>query len=214
MELISSMICMTRNIGIHGNLFGGEILSWIDSAAAAYATEKCYTPHVVTGTMEEVVFKSPVKVGEIIKIYGEIISIGNKSIKIKIEARNFSPYTHEENTVCCTFVTFVRIDPTTGKSIPISKHVKLRFENSRDTIEVGDHVKIDAILASNFGWDDEVEGVVVDIIRGRTDYPIVVKFDGFGDDHREFFKKEELINLTKKKKKKSKKISEANLFSS
>jgi acyl-CoA thioesterase YciA len=141
---------MTKNIGINGNLFGGEILSWIDQAAASYATEKCYTPHVVTGTMEKVVFNSPVKVGEIIKLYGEILSIGNKSITLRIEARNFSPYTHEENTVCCTDMTFVRIDPTTGKSIPISKHVKLRFENSRDIIEVGDHVKIDAILASNF----------------------------------------------------------------
>lgn len=201
---------MTRDIGIHGNLFGGEILSWIDSAAAAYATEKCYTPHVVTGTMEQVVFKSPVKVGEIIKIYGEIISIGNKSIKIKIEARNFSPYTHEENTVCCTFVTFVRIDPTTSKSIPISKHVKFRFENSRDPIEVGDHVKIDAILASKFGWDDEIEGEVVEIIEGRLDYPIVVKLDGFAD-RKEFFKKEELINLTKKRKKKSKKLLETGI---
>lgn len=201
---------MTKNIGIHGNLFGGEILSWIDSAAAAYATEKCYTPHVVTGTMEQVVFKSPVKVGEIIKIYGEIISIGNKSIKIKIEARNFSPYTHEENMVCCTFVTFVRIDPTTGKSIPISKHVKFRFENSRDQIEIGDHVKVDAILASKFGYDDEIEGEVIEIIEGRLDYPIVVRLDGFAD-RKEFFKKEELINLTKKKKKKSKKLLETGL---
>lgn len=207
MELISSHICMTKNIGINGNLFGGEILSWIDQAAAAYATEKCYTPHVVTGTMEKVVFNSPVKVGEIIKLYGEIISIGNKSLTIKIEARNFSPYTHEEHTVCCTDVVFVRIDPTTGKSIPISKHVKLRFENSRDAIEIGDHVKIDAILASKFGWDDEIEGEVVDIIEGRIDYPIVVKLDGISK--KEFFKKEELINLTKRKKRKSKKIAEA-----
>lgn len=209
MELISSHICMTKNIGINGNLFGGEILSWIDQAAASYATEKCYTPHVVTGTMEQVVFKSPVKVGEIIKLYGEIISIGNKSITIKIEARNFSPYTHEENIVCCTNITFVRIDPTTSKSIPISKHVKFRFENSRDKVEIGDHVKIDAILASKFGWDDEIEGEVVDIIEGRIDYPIVVKLDGF-IDKKEYFKKEELINLTKKKKKKNKKLAEAN----
>lgn len=209
MELISSHICMTKNIGINGNLFGGEILSWIDLAAASYATEKCYTPHMVTGTMEQVVFKSPVKVGEIIKLYGEILSIGNKSITIKIEARNFSPYTHEENIVCCTNVTFVRIDPTTSKSIPISKHVKFRFENSRDVIEIGDHVKIDAILSSKFGWDDEIEGEVIEIIDGRIDYPIVVKLDGF-NDKKEFFKKEELINLTKKKKRKIKKIAEAN----
>ena len=202
MELISSHICMTKNIGINGNLFGGEILSWIDQAAAAFATEKCYTPHVVTGTMEQVVFKSPVKVGEIIKLYGEIINIGNKSITLKIEARNFSPYTHEEQTVCCTDMTFVRIDPTSGKSIPISKHVKLRFESSREKLEINDRVKMDVTIASKLGFDDEVEGTVVGILEGRTDLPIVVRLDDV--DHVEYFRRDELINLTKKQKRKPK----------
>lgn len=202
MELISSHICMTKNIGINGNLFGGEILSWIDQAAASFATEKCYTPHVVTGTMEQVVFKSPVKVGEIIKLYGEILTIGNKSITLRIEARNFSPYTHEENTVCCTDMTFVRIDPTTSKSIPISKHVKLRFENSREKIEINDRVKMDVTIASKLGFDDEVEGTVVNILSGRSDLPIVVQLDEC--DHLEYFKRDELINLTKKKNRKPK----------
>lgn len=197
---------MTKNIGINGNLFGGEILSWIDQAAASFATEKCYTPHVVTGTMEKVVFKSPVKVGEIIKLYGEILKIGHKSITLRIEARNFSPYTHEENLVCCTDMTFVRIDPTTGKSIPISKHVKLRFENSREKIEVNDRVKMDVTIATKLGFDDEVEGTVVDIISGRSDLPIVVQLDDC--DHLEYFRRDELINLTKKKNKKAKKASQ------
>lgn len=205
MELISSHICMTKNIGINGNLFGGEILSWIDQAAAAFATEKCYTPHVVTGTMDQVVFKSPVKVGEIIKLYGEILNIGNKSISIRVEARNFSPYTHEESIVCCTDIKFVRIDPTSGKSIPISKYVKLRFQNSRDKIEINDRVKIDVTIAYKLGYniDDEMEGTVVDILGGRSDLPIVVKLDEC--DYLEYFRRDELINLTKRQKNKSKK---------
>jgi hypothetical protein len=47
-------------------------------------------------------------------------------------------------------------------------------------------------------------------MEGRIDYPIVVKLDGF-TDKKEFFKKGELINLTKKKKRKVKKLSEANI---
>ncbi len=198
---------MTKNIGVNGNLFGGEILSWIDLAAASYATEKCYTPHMVTGTMDQVVFKSPVKVGEIIKLYGEVLAVGNKSIKIKIEARNFSPYTHEEHSVCNTDVVFVRIDPTSGKSIPISRHVKARFENSREDIELHDKVKIDVTMASKLGYEDELEGEVVNILEGRNQYPIVVKLEEL--DKLEYFKKGELINLTKKRRK-NKKILEKN----
>lgn len=204
MDLISSHICMTKNIGINGNLFGGEIMSWIDLAAAAYATETCYTPHMVTGTIDQVVFKAPVKVGEIIKLYGEILSIGNKSIKIKIEARSFSPYTHDEHIVCNTDITFVRIDPSSGKSIPISKHVKSRFENSREEIEIGNKVRVDVAMASRMGFDDELEGEVVDILKSRNQYPIVVKLDEF--DKLEYFKKSELNNLSKKKKKTKKHI--------
>lgn len=205
MELITSNLCMTKDIGIHGNLFGGIMLSWIDSAAAIYVVKKCYTPQVVTGTIERVVFKNPVQVGDIINIYGEVIEIGNKSIKVNIEARSFSPYTHEENLVCNTDMVFVRIDPSTKKSIPISKHVKNRFDNSRKAIEIGHRIKLDAHVAGNFGFDDEVEGVVIDILPEKVEFPIVVRLDDMGADHREFFAKEELINLTNKRTRTNKK---------
>jgi acyl-CoA thioesterase YciA len=43
MKLINKKICMGKDIGIHGNVFGGFMMSWIDEAAAAYATEYCAT---------------------------------------------------------------------------------------------------------------------------------------------------------------------------
>jgi acyl-CoA hydrolase len=42
---------------------------------------------MVTLKVEEVLFKSPVKENNLIKIYGDIVRIGNKSIKIAVEAR-------------------------------------------------------------------------------------------------------------------------------
>lgn len=39
MQLITKEIVMTRDIGIHGNLFGGILMSWVDEAAGAFATE-------------------------------------------------------------------------------------------------------------------------------------------------------------------------------
>ena len=47
MQLINKKICMGKDIGIHGNMFGGILMAWIDEAAAAYATEYCYTPNMV-----------------------------------------------------------------------------------------------------------------------------------------------------------------------
>ena len=41
MELITREICLRQDLGIHGNLFGGTMMSWLDKAGAIYATQLC-----------------------------------------------------------------------------------------------------------------------------------------------------------------------------
>mgnify|MGYP001446946226 CR=1 FL=1 len=69
MELISTHICKGQNIGVHGNLFGGTMLAWLDEAGAAFACQACDTPRMVTVKVAEVQFRKPVRPGQIIKIY-------------------------------------------------------------------------------------------------------------------------------------------------
>lgn len=35
MELITTRVCMASQIGVHGNLFGGEMMALFDESAAA-----------------------------------------------------------------------------------------------------------------------------------------------------------------------------------
>ncbi len=123
MELISTHICKTMNIGNAGNMFGGHMLALIDESAAAYAAQCCDTPRVVTVKMDECTFKNPVKVGQLIKIYGGIDSIGTASITLNMEARRHSVYTGDQKIVVSTKIKFVRIDED-GNPIPISERVK------------------------------------------------------------------------------------------
>ena len=58
MELISTHICKGQNIGVHGNLFGGVMLSWLDEAGGAYAGQCCDTPRMVTLKMAECILKN------------------------------------------------------------------------------------------------------------------------------------------------------------
>ena len=102
------------------------MLSWIDEVAVAFVNEVCFSPNMVTLKMDEVLFKEPVKENNLIKIYGDIASFGNSTIKIIVEARKFNVYTHEEKVVCSTAMVFVRLDED-GKAIPIAKHVKDRY---------------------------------------------------------------------------------------
>ena len=55
MQLISTHFVKTGNVGYHGNLFGGTLLSWLDEAGAAFAAEKCGSPRMVTVKIAEVI---------------------------------------------------------------------------------------------------------------------------------------------------------------
>ena len=123
MELISTHFCKAANVGYHGNLFGGTMLAWLDEAGVSFACQVCDTPRMVTKKISEVVFHKPVRPGQIIKIYGEVKVIGNRSITIHLEARRHSVYNGGQKTVLTTDMTFVRIDGD-GDAIPISQKVK------------------------------------------------------------------------------------------
>ena len=127
MKLISKKICMTKDLGIHGNLFGGILMAWIDEAAAAFATEYCFTPNMVTLRVGELLFKKPVKSGNHIRIYGDVVSLGKTSITLKIEVHKYSLYSGEETLVCSTNTTFVRIDDD-GSPTQIGDTVRIKHE--------------------------------------------------------------------------------------
>jgi acyl-CoA thioesterase YciA len=123
MELISSHPIKKSDLGFHGNLFGGSLLKWIDSAAAGYAMQLCDTPRMVTVSIDKCNFEKPAKENQLLKIYGYPSRIGNTSITIYMEARSHNVYTGKQELVLKTNITFVRIDDT-GSPIPISDRVK------------------------------------------------------------------------------------------
>ncbi len=131
MELLMTKVCMTKDIGVHGNLFGGIMLFWIDEAAVAMANRLCKTPNMVTRRMTEILFERPVKVGYTINIYGKAVSMGTTSIVLDIEARRYNVYTEEEDIVCTIQIVFVRIDED-GNKIPIAGEVRRRFADNND----------------------------------------------------------------------------------
>ena len=127
MEKLAIKLCMTKDIGVHGNLFGGNMLAWLDEAAATWACSVCKNPNMVTVKIDEMIFERPVKNGHQVNIYGEVTRLGSSSITIYVEARNVNFYTGEEKTVCSTIFTFVRIDDG-GCPIPIDDSVKKQYE--------------------------------------------------------------------------------------
>tara|TARA_B110000238_G_scaffold176044_1_gene196849 strand:- start:2022 stop:2438 length:417 start_codon:yes stop_codon:yes gene_type:complete len=128
MELISTHPVKRSDLGFHGNLFGGKLLAWVDAAGAAFASQVCDTPRMVTVLIEKCVFEKPAKEGHLLKIYGAVNIIGNSSVTLNVEARSHNVYDGRQAIILSTQIKFVRIDEQ-GEAIPISGRVKEKYRS-------------------------------------------------------------------------------------
>ena len=138
MELITTYPIKKSDLGFHGNLFGGKLLSILDSAAVAYAMQLCDTPRMVTVSIDKCVFEKPSKEGQLLKIFGYPSSIGNTSVTLYIEARSHNVRTAKQVVVLKTHTKFVYIDED-GNPLPLKdKSVKRITEmlNKEDTFKL------------------------------------------------------------------------------
>ncbi len=126
MELISTHPVKKSDLGFHGNLFGGKLLAWIDAAGAAFASQVCDSPRMVTVLIDECLFKKPAKEGHLLKIYSKVLMIGTTSVTLEIEARSHNVYDGRQAIILSTNIKFVRVDEQ-GEPIPVSDRVKKKY---------------------------------------------------------------------------------------
>jgi len=101
---VSTNLCMTKDIGVGGVLFGGTMMGWMDEAAAIYAHQSTGVVRMVTLKYTELVFKYPVHVGDIVEFYASAPRLGRTSFTCDLEGRV------KGNVVVHTTVTFVAVD--------------------------------------------------------------------------------------------------------
>jgi acyl-CoA thioesterase YciA len=85
------VVMMPRDTNPQGTIFGGILLSYIDQAGAVAARE--YHPHrFVTVALDQVEFKQPVFVGDVLSLYARVVQVGRSSLRIHVdvEAKRFA----------------------------------------------------------------------------------------------------------------------------
>ena len=76
-------LVLPNDVNLLGNLLGGTLMHWIDIAAALTASRHANRT-VATVSMDSLDFKHPVRLGEMVKLSAELVSVGNTSMKIKV----------------------------------------------------------------------------------------------------------------------------------
>lgn len=79
------VLLMPKDTNALGTIFGGIILSYIDQAGAVEGHRYVPLPgRLVTVAMREVVFHSPVFVGDLVSFYTETLRVGRTSVTVKV----------------------------------------------------------------------------------------------------------------------------------
>lgn len=124
-DLILRTMAMPADTNANGDMFGGWTMSQMDIAGGILAKE--YTKgRTVTVAVSSVVFFSPIKVGDIVCCYGDIIKTGNTSLTIKLEVW-ITPILRETENECPSFkvtaaeFTYVAVDRSGNKRAIPSK---------------------------------------------------------------------------------------------
>ncbi|MBB6450147.1 acyl-CoA hydrolase [Geomicrobium halophilum] len=90
-------------------IFGGNILAYIDEAAAITAMRHS-GEIVVTASVDSVDFYASVKSGQIVNVESWVASTGRTSMLIYVHVSVENPATGEAKTTTTSFVTMVAID--------------------------------------------------------------------------------------------------------
>ena len=100
---------MPRDTNVHGTIFGGIILSYIDQAGAVHARKQgCM--NVVTVAMDGVVFHHPVFVGDVVSFRTRTRHIGRTSLRVHVIVEAWRYHDNTQVTVTEAEVVYVNAD--------------------------------------------------------------------------------------------------------
>jgi acyl-CoA hydrolase len=116
-QTIMNELVLPNDTNTLNNLMGGRLLHLMDIAAAITA-QKHSNRIVVTASVDNVSFKEPIKLGDVVTIIANITRSFNSSMEIRLEvwAENIPSGTRSKSNEA--FYTFVAVDQT-GRPIPV-----------------------------------------------------------------------------------------------
>lgn len=110
-------IVLPTHANAMGNVFGGQVLAWMDVAAAICAQRHCGTVAVTAG-IDDLSFEGPVKVGHVIRIEARLTAAFRSSVEVFVEVRGEDANTGRTWPCVQAFMSFVAIDAY-GKPVPV-----------------------------------------------------------------------------------------------
>jgi acyl-CoA hydrolase len=127
--VIMTEIVLPNDTNTFGNLMGGRLMYWMDIAAALAAMKHSAAP-VVTASVDNISFETPIKLGNVVHIEAKLTRTFNSSMEVHMNVWGedvIQQYRYKSNEA---YYTFVALDPN-GKPRPVNKVVPVTGEEKK-----------------------------------------------------------------------------------
>jgi acyl-CoA hydrolase len=118
---IMNELVLPNDTNTLNNLMGGKLLHWMDIAAAISAQKHC-NRIVVTASVDNVSFKQPIKLGDVITIEAKVTRSFKTSVEVRLDvwAENIPTGARQKSNEA--YYTFVALDDN-NKTVPVPELV-------------------------------------------------------------------------------------------
>lgn len=111
-----SQLMQPEHANHHGNVHGGWIMKLVDEAGALACMRHAQT-RVVTVAVDSLVFREPIKIGDLVTFTAEVTHTGRTSMEAEVQVVAENPITGERTHTNTAYLVYVALDdesrPTT-----------------------------------------------------------------------------------------------------
>ncbi|MEO7766448.1 MAG: acyl-CoA thioesterase [Ferruginibacter sp.] len=115
--VIMTELVLPNDTNTFGNLMGGRLMYWMDIASALAAMKHSGAP-VVTASVDNISFETPIKLGNVVHIEAVVTRAFNTSMEVHLKVWGedaIHQYKYKSNEA---YFTFVALDPN-SKPMPV-----------------------------------------------------------------------------------------------
>jgi uncharacterized protein (TIGR00369 family) len=134
-----SQLMHPEHANLLGNIHGGWIMKLVDEAGALSCMRHAQRK-VVTVAIDSMVFRQPIRIGDLIIINAEVSYVGRTSMEAEVEVLAENPITGERTHTNTAYLVYVAVDdngrPTSVRAlIAETEDEKRRMEKAQERQE-------------------------------------------------------------------------------
>ena len=125
-----SQLMQPEHANHHGNVHGGWIMKLVDEAGAL-ACMRHAQHRVVTVAIDQMVFRQPIQIGDLIILNAQVTYAGRTSLEAEVQVVAENPITGEQVHTNTAYLVYVALDENSNATEVPCLHAETRDDEKR-----------------------------------------------------------------------------------